>query len=95
MIHDVETSDGLDDGREVVGDYVHSAGVQREHRKLCCCLSKLCGRLADFESVYYCCIRSAYVSEKEVGGFAVEAVRAAERPAAEEGTGLGLEAVVE
>lgn len=97
MIHDVETSGGLDDGGEVVGDYVHSAGVLWERRKLCCCPSKLCGRQADSENVYCCCIHSVYVSEKEVGGFAVGegTVRVAGQLAAEEGTGLGLEAVVE
>lgn len=97
MSHDVETSGGWDDGGEVVGDHAHFAAVLLECRRLCCCQSKLCGRQADSESVYCCCIRSVCVSEKEVGGFAVSggAVRAAGKPAAEWGAGVGLEVVVE
>lgn len=64
--------------------------------RLCCCLSKLCGRQLDSESVYCCCIHSVRVSEEQVRGVAVGGLagRVAGQPAAEEGVGLGSEVVV-
>lgn len=96
MNRDAETSGGLDDGGEVVGDHAHSAGVLLEHRRLCCCLSKLCGRQPDSESVYCCCTRSVHGCEEEVGrvvvGVGVAGVVG--NPVAEEGFELGLGDVV-
>lgn len=90
------TSGGSDDGEEVVGEHARSAEVLRECRRLCCCLSKPCGRQPGSESVYCCCIRSVRASEKEVGRVVVGggAVRVAGKPVAEEGVGVGSEVSV-
>lgn len=97
MSCDAETSDGLEDAEEAVGDRALPAGVQWECRRPCYCLSKQCGMKAESETAYCCCIHSVYSNEREVEGAAVSgcAARDAGQPAAERKPGVGFEVVVE